>query len=480
MAINQELINYLQNQLVQAKPRLLGLTKSGSGKPYPTRSIYIKLKQYVDGFLKKSSEKRWVIVPGLRGVGKTTVIAQLFLYLESNEHDNINKIYIALDDAMNILNVNLKEIIAAYEYLLGTSYEKLNAPTFIFIDEVQSDPKWAITLKTLYDRTKKVFIICSGSSALHLQTNADVARRAYLEKLFPMSFAEFQTIKYNIYPIKNLKQEIKQSLFYSQNAETVFQKLKSIENEINQYWSKADKFSINEYLSKGNLPFLINETDDTLLYNSINTLLDKIVTNDIKELSKLNKTTLGIIKRLLFLLADSGDVMSLNKLHSLLSITPITIANVLKYLESAELLIRVPPYGSNVSQVKKPSKYLFMSPSIRGQLLSISGSQSTAQIRQGKLLEDASGLYFYREFVVPQKGSLTYDSSEKSADFILQVENKLKIAVEIGLGNKDGSQAIRTTKSRKCDYGLVLSSNELLLDKTNNIVKVPLSYFLLG
>ena len=480
MAIKQELISYLQNQLVQAKPKLLAFTKSGSGKSYPTRNIYIKLKQYVDDFLKKSSEKRWVIVPGLRGVGKTTVLAQLFLYLESNEHDKINKIYIALDDAMNILNVSLKEVIAAYEYLLGTSYEKLNIPTFIFIDEVQSDPKWAITLKTLYDRTKNVFIICSGSSALHLQTNADVARRAYLEKLFPMSFTEFQTIRYGTYPVKNLKQEIKQALFYSQNAEIVFQRLKTAGKEVNQYWSEVDRFTINEYLSKGNLPFLINETGDTLLYNSINILLDKIIVNDIKELSKFNKSTLGIIKRLLFLLADVSDVMSLNKLSSLLSINHITVANILKYLESAELLIRVPPYGSNVSQVKKPSKYLFMSPCIRGQLLSVSGNPSTAQTRQGKLLEDACGLYFHREFVVPQKGTLTYDSSEKSADFILQIENRLKVAVEVGLGDKEGTQAIKTTKERKCDYGIVFSSGELLLDKKNNIVKVPLDYFLLS
>jgi len=479
MAINQELINYLQNQLVQSKYRVGAFTKTSSGKLYPTRNIYIKLKQYVDDFIKKSSEKRWVIIPGLRGVGKTTILAQIFSHLESTENENVNKLYFSLDDAINILDISLKDIIAGYEQLIGTSFEKLVKPTFIFIDEVQSDPKWAITLKTLYDRTKKVFIICSGSSALHLQTNADVARRAHLEKLFPMSFTEFQKIKYNVLPIKDLKKELKLSLYYSEDAEMVFQRLKALENKINKYWSQVDRLTIREYLSKGNLPFTINEPDDRLLYNAIDTLLDKIVINDIKELSKFSKSTLGTIKRLLFLLADATDVMSLNKLSTLLSATPVTIANILRYLENAELLIRVPPYGSNVSKVKKPSKYLFMSPSIREQLLSISGNQATMQMRQGKLLEDASGLSLYREFVIPHKGSLTYDNSEKSADFILEIENKRKIAIEVGMGKKDGSQVKKTTKDRKCDYGLVFSSSELYLDKANKMVKVPLDYFLL-
>ncbi|OGI08634.1 MAG: hypothetical protein A3I68_01020 [Candidatus Melainabacteria bacterium RIFCSPLOWO2_02_FULL_35_15] len=480
MAINQELINYIQNQLVQSKYRINAFTKTSDGKLYPTRNIYVKLKQYVDDFIKRGSEKRWVIIPGLRGVGKTTVLAQIFLHLESTENESVNKLYFALDDAINILDVSLKDIIAGYEQLIGTSFEKLTKPTFIFIDEVQSDPKWAVTLKTLFDRTKKVFIFCSGSSALHLQTNADVARRAHLEKLFPMSFTEFQKIKYNVFPIKDLRQELKLGLYYSDDVEAVFDRIKSLENKVNKYWSSVDRLSIREYLSKGNLPFTINEPNDMLLYNAIDTLLDKIVINDIKELSKFSKSTLGTIKRLLFLLADSSDVLSLNKLSTLLSpTTTVTIANILKYLENAELLIRVLPYGSNVSKVKKPSKYLFMSPSIREQLLSISGNQATMQMRQGKLLEDASGLSLYREFVVPHKGSLTYDNSEKSADFILEIENKRKIAIEIGMGKKDGSQVKRTTKERKCNYGLVFSSSELYLDKANKMVKVPLDYFLL-
>jgi len=38
---------------------------------------------------------------------------------------------------------------------------------------------------------RKVFIVSTGSSALMLNVNADVARRAVSEKLYPMSFTEF-------------------------------------------------------------------------------------------------------------------------------------------------------------------------------------------------------------------------------------------------------------------------------------------------
>ena len=42
---------------------------------------------------------------------------------------------------MNILDVRLKDIIAGHEQLIGTCFERLTKPAFIFIDEVQPDPK---------------------------------------------------------------------------------------------------------------------------------------------------------------------------------------------------------------------------------------------------------------------------------------------------------------------------------------------------
>ena len=194
-------LNYVQGQIAQAPHRLKGHITDPAGKVYPQRHIYKKLERHLDDFLSGKTEQRWIIVPGLRGVGKTTVLSQLFLKLQPR-FDALRTLYVSLDEATGLLNSNLVEILEAYESILGESFERAKKPIFLFIDEVQYDPKWGLALKSLYDRTKQVFIFCTGSSAVSLQTNPDVYRRVVVEKLYPLSFPEYQMLRQGIFPAK--------------------------------------------------------------------------------------------------------------------------------------------------------------------------------------------------------------------------------------------------------------------------------------
>ena len=78
-------------------------------------------------------------------------------------------LYISLDAVTDVLNSSLYEALSSYEQILGQSLTEVDKPTFLFIDEVQADKQWAATLKMIYDKSSKVFILCSGSSATHLQ-----------------------------------------------------------------------------------------------------------------------------------------------------------------------------------------------------------------------------------------------------------------------------------------------------------------------
>ena len=160
----EETLKYVQNQLVQAPFRLQSYVQDEQGKKYPQRNIYIKVDKYLKDFLyKPEAQDRWIIIPGLRGVGKTTILAQLFL----NHYQEVGQqrmLYISLDEVVNVLGLSLKDVLSAYEEIIGESFEKLTKPLFIFIDEAQYDPRWASVLKTVYDRSNKVFVVCSGSS----------------------------------------------------------------------------------------------------------------------------------------------------------------------------------------------------------------------------------------------------------------------------------------------------------------------------
>lgn len=475
----EEALKYVQNQMVQAPFRLKFYAENEKGDKYPQRNVYGKIDEYLRNFLDGSNlQNRWIIVPGLRGVGKTTVLAQLFLnhFREVGER---RMLYISLDEAVNVLDSSLREILAAYEKINGESFERLSKPLFIFIDEVQYDPKWASVLKSLYDRSNKVFIVCSGSSAVSLQANPDVVRRAIFQKMFPASFSEFLMIRDGKYPTRGLKKNIRNGLFVAESAGEAYKNLKNLESSVIGEWSNIDRHYVDEYLKIGTLPFAISIQDEARVYQTISLLLDKVINQDIQSLGRFDVPTLNNIKRILFLLAEA-DTVSVQKLSSELGMSVNTISNVLEVMELAEMLIRVMPHGSNSKKVRKPSRYQFTSSAMRSAFLSVAGNEQIFAAQRGRLMEDIVALTLYRTFVAQGHGALTYDSSKGGADFILTIAEKSIVPIEVGMGTKLGTQVRSTMKKiGATKYGVVICNNSLELLEDANVVKVPLDYFLL-
>lgn len=472
-----EVIQHIQEQMSRGEARLLPYVFKSGSFTYPERHIVVKIKKYVRDFQKGIREKRWIVVPGLRGVGKTTAMAQVFIYIKkSREFVSSNSLYIAADDLVT-RGFGLTDALDAYEYILGRPFEKTETPTYIFIDEVQQAKNWAAILKSLHDRAHNVFIFCTGSSAVSLQSNPDVARRAQFEKLYPLSFGEYEMIKNNKFPAPGLKNEIKEALYESSSAEQAFHNLKQLENKVASQWARFDRSEINEYLMNGTLPFTLNTLTPNA-YENINILLDRIIDKDIKELGQFDIQTLSAAKKLLFMMADM-DMLSINKVSGVIGLSYNTVNAVLDALEKAELVIRVPAQGSNVTQARKPSKWFFMSPAMRAALLNVTGASETFMTRRGKFLEDIAALHFYREFTAPHTGSLTHDPAQGGSDFILRIANKTQIAFEVGLGRKGYDQVKSTMENFKLDFGVVTCDTDLMLSKEDNVVKLPLDYFLL-
>jgi len=194
------------------------------------------------------------------------------------------------------------------------------------------------------------------------------------------------------------------------------------------------------------------------------------------ELGKFDTATLGAIKNILLLIAGSGEISLTNLSKTLKGISLVTLINVLEILEKAEMLIRVFPYGSTYKKVRKPSKYLFMTPAVRHTLLTVFEGESAFVNHKGWYLEDVVALSLYREFNQKLASPTFYDSAKNGADFVLIFPGK-KIAIEVGYGSKGIGQAQSTLQKIKGNYGLVICSSDLT--KEDNVVKVPLKFFLL-
>lgn len=481
--MNELLTRYLQRQMSRGSEIMKSKVQTVGGRKLPTRTIIVLVEMYVRDFLNKTTgARRWVVIPGLRGVGKTTVLAQLYLWIKRSVGSKVNILYISMDEVVEKIGSDLSDLLDEYERLLpGGSFESESKPTFIFIDEVQVDPRWARTLKFLYDRVPNVFIICSGSSATHLQIDADVdGRRAVIDKLYPLSFPEYQVLAFDKLPAKGLKRELMSVLYESDNAEEVYARLAALKDRVDREWTKYDKANINTYLETGTMPFTLAESDPRQVYSAISGMTDKIITLDMQALNQFEPDTIGAMKRLLMVLTDC-DTISYQKMADLIKVSRGQVINIIDAFVKAELLIKVPAHGNNVTATTNPAKFFFMSPAIRAAFHDIVGIKGTIDSRRGTLLEDAAALHFYREFTTRRKGSVAqpYDKQGGLADFILRVANKRQIIIEMGIGTKGYVQAEDTLRKYGGNYGLVFSQSPLGLNEAKNVVTVPLDYFFL-
>lgn len=388
----------------------------------------------------------------------------------------MDKLYLSVDQITQLIGVSLNEVLTVYEEIIGTAFERLNKPLILFLDEVQYDKNWAITLKSIYDRSNKIFIFATGSSALSLQNNPDVARRTISEKLFPMSFIEYIKIKNNKFETSGLANDLRTAIFKSINAEQVYNELKLLEQKVRKYWLDIERLEIDRYMKYGTLPFAVKLKNEGLVYDQIKKIIDRIVSIDIVEQSQFKSDIITKIPEVLYTVAAS-DMLSVTNLAKDLDISKITLTEILSILEKTETLIRIYPYGSHMTQVRKPSKYLFASPAFRAMYYNFISNTIGESTYMGKLLEDTVCLYLTR-FLWTSNYSLTYDSSQSGADFIIKI-GQGNIIMEVGYGEKGFLQINNTGKRVVSKYGLVISMASLKLNEEKNAVTVPLSYFLL-
>lgn len=357
--------------------------------------------------------------------------------------------------------------------------EELQTPLVLFLDEIHYDEKWAMFLKTVYDRSKNVMVFCTGSAALLLreQINADVARRVYFVDVFPVCFSEYMLFKYKKFPLKGFGQKAKSAILESKDAQEAFETLNSEADRVKKYWLDVDRFEVQKYIKLGTFPFTLRSENEVLALNFVSQIINKVIYTDIPQFYKFEIETLNRIDKILYLISDTLGV-SMTKLSETMEMKPDTLRLVLKSLESSGILSRISPHGAHFKQVKKPSKYLFATPSLRFSYLTSKESTSLFEIFQGNLLEDLVGMYFNR--LIPKFGafSITYDVASEGADFILTLGTQ-KVVVEVGMGKKSYRQVLKTAEKVKPKYSIIISNDELEYSRELNAVKVPLKYFLL-
>ena len=111
---NEDVERYLINVLKNT-PKIVKDNLTYNNQILNKRIDFYELKKYIDTFLKNESDNRFFILPGLRGVGKTTILYQLYDYLIKEHNILPNQIlYLSCEDLNSLTDCNILQTINIY------------------------------------------------------------------------------------------------------------------------------------------------------------------------------------------------------------------------------------------------------------------------------------------------------------------------------------------------------------------------------
>ncbi|MBQ2653936.1 MAG: ATP-binding protein [Methanobrevibacter sp.] len=471
----QLILNFI-NENISNMPHVLRDKLISDDRKLNCRFEFDEIRKSIDDFIEGDEINRFIVLPGIRGVGKTTLLYQAYQYLLNDKQILPEQIiYLSCDDLNNLVDCNIREIVDIYlNNQFNTNLRLLDRNIFLLIDESQYDKNWSMSGKIIYDRSEKIFMIFTGSSALNLEYNADAARRMYKRVITPLNYNEHVKLKYN-YSNINLGNSLA-GLILNGNAEEAIK----YENEVNRALINNIEYRSNdwdEYLRYGGFPILARKLDFRKLSANIVDMVEKVVNTDmvaIKNFTFENQTNSNRILRYLAL-QNAGD-LSQNNLAKYLKTSQANVKNILDILEKTHLIFSLEAYGTSSKRTKKTKKYYFATSSIKNALSTKSGN-TIKDVKQyeGILLENlVASILFNLTQRENNYFTLYYDANKKkNVDFILQQDFKNPVPIEVGRGKKDKKQITHAINNYGADYGIIISDTTKNIEKHDNIIYIP-------
>ena len=265
----------------------------------------------------KRDDPKIIVVYGARQVGKTTLVKDIikstnYKTLELNGDDINDTQKIQSRDSSKLSN-----LVRGYELL--------------FIDEAQKIEDIGINLKILYDNSKPLKIIVTGSSALELSNNIQesLAGRVHIYHLYPICFLELLS-----------------------------------------YFNKIDlERNLENYLVYGSYPDVIKDQTEKDKQSYLKNLSEAYLYKDVLELENIKYSRK--IRDLLELLAfQIGSEISYTELGQKLGLSHHTVIHYLDLLEKSFVIKTLRGFSRNLrKEINKKPKIYFCDLGIRNALI---------------------------------------------------------------------------------------------------------------
>ena len=473
--------DFLQSQIADT-PLSLNSELSNKGVKFNHRDDFEEIKSFIDNFIDGNNVNRYIVLPGLRGVGKTTILFQAYEYLINQKNVNPNQIlYFSCEELNKIEDCDIYDTSKYYlKEFHNSSFQTVDEKIFLLIDEAHFDKDWSISGKLIHDKSKNIFMIFTGSSALNLEYNAEAARRMVRYPITPLNYSQHLKLKYGYQT--DISNDLVDLLFNG-NVENAIIKEKQVNRDL---LNLRNYFSMDwdNYFKFGGFPAVMHDTNCRNASKKLYYSVEAVVTKDLGTMSNLTANTQTSALRLMKFLAEKypGDI-SQNALANKIKTSAGTVNTIMDLLEKTHLLFHIEPYSGANARANKSWQYYFATPSIMHAInLKFGFSSISLSEYEGILLETlvASNLVNLKNSEKFFEFSIFYDTykvKSKCVDFIVKKEFDDIIPIEVGHGKKDTSQIKDAIRRYKASYGIIISDTTKTIEKVDNVIFVPINTF---
>jgi len=378
-----------------------------------------------------------VILSGARQVGKTTLMEMFMknrkgLWLNGQNPDEAG-LFEKFAIIERYLKLNINEAIDGW----------------LMIDEFQYINGISVSLKLLTDKYKSLKVLCSGSSSLGIlqEVEESLAGRMRMIPVYPLSFSEYLLF---------VNPELAQTYVQCGPAD-----------DINTLFPQA-RVLLNEYLTYGGLPKValadsIEEKEELL-----NDIFQTYLLKDVRQFVR-NQDFVAFNKLLRILSAQTGNLLNINELSSLVQLPYKACEEYVHLLRQMFIIHLVPPFSQNKrKEISKMPKVYFCDHGLRNMVYN-SFNDMEVRTDSGAIFENyvflellqhfkSEQLFFYR----------TKDGTE--IDFIISDRNRGLIPVEAKFKKLKNPLKVRalTEFGKNHPFQLAIIVNRSLIARTDN------------
>ncbi|OGD57432.1 hypothetical protein A3I57_02200 [Candidatus Beckwithbacteria bacterium RIFCSPLOWO2_02_FULL_47_23] len=352
------------------------------------RALFNELARYLDS-------KEALIITGMRQVGKTTLMRQLY-----NHIGDERKIWFDFENPLDVKVFEDIDYNNIYKRLDGLVGDGKNKKMFVFIDEIQIFPEITNIIKYLLDHYQVKFIV-TGSSNYYLKNlfPESLSGRKFLFQLDPLSFREYlyfqDRISSNEIGVKKLSDAI------SGNSVLIHKKFET---------------DYEDFLQYGGFPAAVLEKNKEIKKQILKNIFASFFEKDLKILSDY-KDIQELRDLLLLLVPRIGSLLDVTRIASELGINRPKIYGYLEFLQGAFIIKLLPRYAKGIDRSVAGGKKVYFSDT---GLLRMIGNVNDSQLFENGAVNQMS-----------KYGKVSFYNKRNTEEIDLILENKTAFEIKL-------------------------------------------------